>query len=428
VQVTVEKTGPCQAKVLFTVPGATFQKAVKDALTNAGKNLNLKGFRPGHVPPQIVEKQYGKQIRTEAMQHFVNEAMNKAIQDNGLKVVGFQQVHLETLTVLDGADFSHHIEISLRPEIALKSYKGVKVESQLAPVADEEIKNAIENLRQQQSVPEPAGAAGLPENGVAIARVEWVVDGNSILSRENIRISPQQPIPGCDAAAFAKALRGATDGASCEVPLTIPQEFDKEELRGKSGTCKITVQQAYALKSPNDEDLQKMVGAKDAADMQRIVRERIGEAKQQQEDQRQEAAILDALLGTHEFELPEMMVEQQTQARLGQYVQQLQQSGAPADVIQKQVETQRGAASDASRKGVRALFLMQAIAEAEKLLVTQDDMRNEIMSIAQRNQAKPQDVADHFQKNNLFDQLAIELLERKVRKFLRENASVTTPS
>lgn len=427
-QVTVEKTGPCQAKVLFTVPGSTFQKAVKDALTNAGKNLNLKGFRPGHVPPQIVEKQYGKQIRTEAMQHFVNEAMNKAIQDNGLKVVGFQQVHLETLTVLDGADFSHHIEISLRPEITLKSYKGVKVESQLAPVIDEEIKNAIENLRQQQSVPEPAGAGGLPENGVAIAKVEWVVDGNSILSRENIRISPQQPIPGCDAAAFAKALRGATDGASCEVPLTIPQEFDKEELRGKSGTCKITVQQAYALKSPNDEDLQKMVGAKDSADMQRIVREKIGEAKQQQEDQRQEAAILDALLSTHEFELPEMMVEQQTQARLGQYAQQLQQSGAPADVIQKQVETQRGAASEASRKGVRALFLMQAIAEAEKLLVSQDDMRNEIMSIAQRNQAKPQDVADHFQKNNLFDQLAIELLERKVRKFLRENASVTTPS
>jgi trigger factor len=263
---------------------------------------------------------------------------------------------------------------------------------------------------------------------VAIAKVEWVVEGNSILSRENIRISSQQPIPGCDAAAFAKALLGATDGAICEVPLTIPQEFDKEELRGKSGTCKITVQQAYALKTPNDEDLRKMVGAKDAADMQRILSEKVGEAKQHQEDQRQEAAILDALLGTHEFELPEMMVEQQAQARLGQYVQQLQQSGAPADVIQKQVETQRGAALEASRKGVRALFLMQAIAEAEKLLVTQDDMRNEIMSIAQRNQAKPQDVADHFQKNNLFDQLAIELLERKVRKFLRENASVTTPS
>jgi trigger factor len=428
VQVTVEKTGPCQAKVLFTVPGATFQKAVKDALTNAGKNLNLKGFRPGHVPPQIVEKQYGKQIRTEAMQHFVNEAMNKAIQDNGLKVVGFQQVHLETLTVLEGADFSHHIDISLRPEITLKSYKGVKVESQIAPVIDEEVKSAIENLRQQQSVPEPAGTGGLPETGVAIGKVEWIVDGNSVLSRENIRISPQQPIPGCDAAAFAKALLGATDGASCEVAMTIPQEFDKEELRGKSGTCRISVQQAYALKSPNDEDLQKMIGAKDAADMQRIVREKIGEAKQQQENQRQEAAILDALLGTHEFELPEMMVEQQTQARLSQYVQQLQQSGAPADVIQTQVESQRGAASDASRKGVRALFLMQAIAEAEKLLVTQDDMRNEIMSIAQRNQAKPQDVADHFQKNNLLDQLAIELLERKVRKFLRENASVTTPS
>jgi trigger factor len=428
VQVTVEKTGPCQAKVLFTVPGPTFQKAVKDALNNAGKNLNLKGFRPGHVPPQIVEKQYGKQIRTEAMQHFVNEAMNKAIQDNGLKVVGFQQVHLETLTVLEGSDFSHHIEISLRPEIALKSYKGVKVESQLAPVMDQEISGAIENLRQQQSVPEPAGSAGLAESGVAVGNVTWLIDGETVLSRENIRLTPKQPIPGCDAAAFAKALIGAVDGASCEVPLTVPQEFDKAELRGKSGICRIDVQQAYSLKSPTDQDLQKMVGAKDAADMQRIVREKIAEAKQQQEHQRLETAIIDALLGTHEFELPEMMVEQQTQARLGQFAQQLQQSGTPADQIQQPVDSQRGAATEASRKGVRALFLMQAIAEAEKLLVTQDDMRSEIMSIAQRNQAKPQDVADHFQKNNLFDQLAIELLERKVRKFLRENASVQTLS
>lgn len=427
-QVTVEKTGPCQAKVLFTIPSSTFQKAVKDALANAGKNLNLKGFRPGHVPPQIVEKQFGKQIRTEAMQHFVNEAMNKAIQDNSLKVVGFQQVHLENLTVLEGADFSHHIEISLRPEITLKNYKGLSVDSELEPVVDAEITNAIENLRQQQSVPEPAGDAGLPENGIAVGKVEWLNGSEVVLTRENIRISPKQATPGCDPAAFSKALVGAKDGASVEVAMSFPKEFEREELRGKNGTCKISVQQAYALKSPSDADLQKLVGAKDAADMQRIVREKIGEAKAERENQRREGVILEQLLTLHEFELPEMMVEQQAQARLGQFAQQLQQNGTPAEKIQEQVESQRPAAQEASRKGVRALFLMQAIAEAEKLLVTQDDMRNEIMAIAQRNQAQPQEVADYYQKNNLFDQMAIELLERKVRKFLRENAQVKEPS
>jgi len=100
VQVTVEKTGPCQARVRFTVPGSEFSGAIQRAVSQAGKTMNLKGFRPGHIPPQIVEKQFGKQIRADAMQHFVQQALDQAIKENGLKVVGFQRVNLDAITVL----------------------------------------------------------------------------------------------------------------------------------------------------------------------------------------------------------------------------------------------------------------------------------------------------------------------------------------
>ncbi|HEV8112873.1 MAG TPA: hypothetical protein VGR31_08855, partial [Planctomycetota bacterium] len=96
--------------------------------------------------------------------------------------------------------------------------------------------------------------------------------------------------------------------------------------------------------------------------------------------------------------------------------------------IEEQVEGQREAAQAAARKGCRALFLMQSIAEAEKLLVSQDDMRAEVQTIAARNNAKQEEVVEYYQKNGLFDQMAIELLERKVRRFLRENATVKVPS
>ncbi len=427
-QVTVEKTGPCQARVRFTVPGSEFHGAVQRALTQASKTGNMKGFRPGHIPLAIVEKQFGKQIRSEAMQHFVQQAMDQAIKDNGLKVVGFQRLNLDELTVLAGADFTQAVEVSLRPEIALGEYKGIALESELEPVMPNDVDEALVNLRQQRSQPEPAGDAGLPADGMAVAKVEWLSGSEVVLSRENIRLAPKMPPPGVEAAAFEKALAGAKDGETRECALTFPAEFEREDLRGKTGTCRVSVNQAFRMIPPSDEEIRGLLGAKDETDLKRIVQEKIGEAKLEREHQRQEGALLEKLLEKHQFELPSMMVDEQTQARLNQLGQQMQQQGVPADKIQAHLETQRDNARQAAVKGCRALFLMQAIGEQEKLLVTQDDMRAEVQGIAARNGAKVEEVVEYYQKNGLFDQMAIELLERKVRRFLRENATVKEPS
>ncbi|MFO1010638.1 MAG: trigger factor [Planctomycetota bacterium] len=427
-QVSVEKTGPCQAKVKFTVPGDEFSGTLKRALQNAGKNAKMKGFRPGHVPVQIIEKHYGVQLRHETIQYFVQQAYEQAVKDNQLKVVGFQRVNLDEIRVLEGADFSHAFEVSLRPEIALKEYKGLKVESQLEPVMDQEIANAIENIKLQQSHPEPAGDAGLPENGMALAKVEWLHEGENVLTRDGLRVSPNSPTPGTDADAFKKALTGAKDGETRDVAMTFPADFDKTELRGKNGTTRITISQAYKLNPPNDEELRKMLGVADDAALKKLVSEKLAEAKQAQENGRVENVILDLLLSAHEFELPQMMVDEQTNARLAQLKQQMQQGGVPADQIETQAASQKDNAKKAAERGIRALFLMQTIGEKENLLVTREDMQAEVQMIAQRNNAKVEEVVEYYQKNGLLDQMAIEILERKVRRFLRENAKIEVPA
>lgn len=427
-QVTVEKTGPCQAKVQFTVPGDEFSGTFKRALQNAGKNAKLKGFRPGHVPVQIIEKHYGVQIRQETIQYYFQQAYEQAIKDNQLKVVGFQRVNLDEVRVLEGADFVHAFEVSLRPEITLGNYKGLDIESQLEPVMDQEIDNAVENLRLQQSQPEPAGDAGLPANGMALAKVEWVHEGVVILTRDGLRVSPASATPGTDAKAFEQALTGAKDGETREIPMTFPPDFDKVELRGKQGATRITVNQAYKLNPPSDEDLRKLLGVADDAAMKKLVREKLAEAKQTQENGRVENVILDMILGTHAFDLPAMMVEEQTNARLAQLKQQMQQGGVPADQIEQQAASQKENAVKAAERGIRALFLMQVIGEKENLLVTREDMQAEVQMIAQRNNAKVEEVVEYYQKNNLLDQMAIEILERKVRRFLRESAKIKEPA
>src|SRR5687768_15561755 len=166
----------------------------------------MKGFRPGHVPPQVIERQYGKQIRQEAVEHFVRQAFEQAVKENALKVVGFQRVDVDKLTILEGADFAHQFEVGLRPEIALGEYKNLAIESELEPVLDPEVEAAIENVKQQQSHPEPAGEEGLAANGMAVAKVEWLsAAGEVVLARDGIRLSPESPTPGADAQAFEQA-------------------------------------------------------------------------------------------------------------------------------------------------------------------------------------------------------------------------------
>src|SRR5439155_417726 len=131
-EVTLEKLGPCQAKVHFTVPSAEFQALVRRQLAHMSQSVQMKGFRPGKVPPQIVEKQFGKQVKNEAIEHFVREAYEKAVGENTLKVVGFQRVNLDEVKILEGVDWEHSFEVSLRPEIELGEYKGVAIESEQA--------------------------------------------------------------------------------------------------------------------------------------------------------------------------------------------------------------------------------------------------------------------------------------------------------
>jgi len=258
VQVNVEKLGPCQARVSFTVPSDDFSGQVRRALSEAGRNVRMKGFRPGHVPMPVVERQLGPQVRRDAIEHFLRQAYERAVEENALKVVGYQRVDPDAVQALEGVDFSHQFEISLRPEIEIGEYKGLPIESQLEPVLDQEVQGAIESFRVQQAHPEPAGDAGLPRDGLALTRVEWLAGEEVVLERAGMRLTPRTPTPGADPAAFEAALLGAKDGEVREVPMTFPADFEREDLREKSGACRVTVTQAYRMVPPTDEEIRRV--------------------------------------------------------------------------------------------------------------------------------------------------------------------------
>ena len=178
----------------------------------------------------------------------------------------------------------------------------------------------------------------------------------------------------------------------------------------------------------SDEDIAKLLECDDIDAARVVARKQMSEAREQQECQRQESVLLNQVLAAHEFELPSSMVEDQVAGRVQQLTTQLSQQDLEGDELDAEVSKQTEAIRAEVQQGTKALFLVSELAERENLEVTQDDISAELAQIAQRNQASMEEVLDYYRENRLLDQVAIELIERKVRKFLRENANIQDPS
>jgi trigger factor len=428
VQVSVDKSGPCEATVTFSVPRSDFDREYQTALRAGAKNLNMKGFRPGKVPAKIVEREHGPQVHQQAIEHFMGKAYDEAVKENELSPIGHERVLIENIVIEDGADLEHSFKVSLKPEFELKEYKGLECTSELEPVVDQELEDAINDLRMQQSTPlSLEDGETLAEDGQAMCSLIWTCDGETILEREGLRLAPLAPIPGIDAEEFKKNMTGTKAGDEVTFEITVPEEFDKEELRGKTATSTITISEAFKLVPPADEDIWKVLGVDNKDEFDTQARERMEQAKEQQEHNRQETVLLEGLLESYDFDLPAMMVESQVENRKAQMKSQLTQNGVPEDQQDAQVEEKSSEIEEATYKAVRALFLVNAIAEKEELKVEEQDMAAELQRIAQQHQTEFEQVVEHYRKNNLFQQVQIELLERKVRAFLRENGKITEP-
>ena len=179
---------------------------------------------------------------------------------------------------------------------------------------------------------------------------------------------------------------------------------------------------------PADEKLFEMFEVEDLAALKTSVREKIGEAKEQRETSRLESELLNKVIEATEIDLPGPMLDQQTDARLSQLHSQMSEQGVEPDKIHEAVEEQRPTARIEAEKGLKALMIVEAIAEKEELLVNDADLEAEIAQIAERNKATIEEVRKYYVENNMGQQMAIEILERKVRTFLRENAKIKQPS
>lgn len=430
-EVQVAETGPCSRSLTITVPPAAVDEHLDRVFASAQQQIQIKGFRPGKVPRALVEKKFGPSILAEAKEQLLNRFFGEACRDRDLSPVGRIAIDdVEQLQVVPGASLRFTAKIDVRPAFELKSVKGLQVDGFVGEATEADVDNALKEIAHQkrtiQPTPEPA------QDGDFV-RVDYTfVDaaGNEVHSRKGVQLNTRIPIHGTDAAAYGEALVGLTAGADRTIPITFPTNFEKEAVRGQTGTVRLHALEVLRVSPPPlDDALAQSLEFESLAALRRDLQERISAEKQRMGLARQEEQCLQALLAAHTIPLPPSLVEEQQRASLATLAQRLQQAGTAEAEIEKKLEEARPEAQQDAERRVRLFFLIEAVARQQKLFVTENDMEAELRTIAAANsnadnQFTAAQVREHLERENRLGELRLSLLERKVREYLRENAKI----
>ncbi|MEQ1894883.1 MAG: trigger factor [Planctomycetota bacterium] len=419
-----------KATVHLTLTAAEIERARNQEYRTLSQRVTLKGFRPGKTPRAMLEKHFEREVEPRLVEHFLKHAYQMAVDQEKLRPAAYPRVDLGTNVPGKGTDWSASFDVLLRPVITLGEIENMPVEAPPVEVVDGEIDRALIEIRRANSRAEPDEGGELAPEGMAVATLDFFRPGSSeaCLQREGIRLSPKTPPQDVDKELFEQTLVGARSGDQRALEMTFPANFPLEEARGEQGSVRFTFQQILKIVPPSDEEVFKAFEASDEASLRESVRARMLVAKQEAEDQRIETELLERVISNHVIKLPGQLVDDQIAAHQEQLVRQLVEQGASEEDAKKQAEGELENSRAQAEKALKAIYLVEAIAQKKELRVTPEDVTGEMKAIAERNGTDPAEVAKYYRDEGLLRQLGLELLERKVRRYLRTSAKTQTAS
>jgi trigger factor len=395
------------------------------------KLANVPGFRPGHAPRGVVRTRFKDQIRTEVLRELIPEAVQKAIDEHQLEPLGEPQLDLETAEGLDplGAkSISFHVTVEVLPEISLGNYKGLNLERSTRPVSDEDVDRVIENLRENSASLEPVEDRGAQVGDTVTANFHGVFLNEP--DAEPLNVEDVDVVLGGDGVVpeITDNLLDVKPDDEKTFRVDYPEDFSSKGLAGKlvEYTVKVSAVRLKELPEVDDEWAQSLgeeIGS--LADLRGQVRTDLEARAGNEAEGKMRADLVRQLVEAHAFELPDRLVEHQTEHRLESVVRDMMGQGIDPRNPQLDWDKARDSLKEQAGYDLRGSLVLERIADEEKIEVTPEEIQDEIDAIAAASRQTPEQVRTILTKQGGERSIAGRLRNRKALDFLVANANVT---
>lgn len=423
---SVEEISSIKKKISIEIPEDQIAKEVDSFYKDLGKKAKIKGFRPGKVPRNILERYFKDYVKTEVVQKLIQDTYPQALSEADLQPVSPPTIDPGEFE--HGKPFQYSVVIEVKPDIKLEGYTGLKIEGKKEEVKDEEIGErlkAIQNLH--ANLKTISETRPIQAGDYVIIDYEASMDGKLLEGGKaidfTVEVGSGQFIP-----AFEEKLIGLKPEEESEVVVSFPEDYGYQKWAGKTVSFHVKIKEVKEKILPSlDDEFAKDLGDYSSFDeFKTKLRGDIEKEKELALERQFKDQMVDQLLAANPFEVPESLVEEQTKALVSDTKLRLAAQGMELKNLGLTEEKLQGDYKTMAEKQVRTFLILEKIAGQEGISVTDEEADERLREISERMHQKFDVVKRYYEKNGLLPEVKTGIIRDKTLNFLLGKANLNS--
>lgn len=396
-------------RLKIEIPAQTVESEIQKALNDVQRKSKLPGFRPGKAPMSLVEKKYGKDVEADVLEKLIPDAYEKALKEAVITPVS-RPVMEESFDFKRNEPLSMTVTVEVRPKIENLAYEGIAVKEVPVELTEEEIDKVLENLAEERATYESV------EDAVAagdLLTIDYTVQEDGTAGKDVVLKVGSGPYPQ----EFFDELIGRKKNEEVQVSASFPEDM-QSQFAGKKLSFNVTVKEIKRRNIPPfDDEFAKDLDFENIGLLRDKIKENILASKNRSAEGVKQRGILDKLIESHNFEVPESLLSDHIEGSLGE----IRASGKD----ERTDEAIREEIKPHAEKSVKASILLELIGEKEGITVTEEDAKEEVLNIAQKFYVSPENVIKYYvSRDGSLEGLKKSVFEKKVLNFLLSKAII----
>ena len=410
-KVTVDSKKGLKTNLRVFVDKKTIEDKIGVRLNELSKTVNLKGFRPGKVPPDVLKRQFGKAVYGEVLDKILKETSTKAIEEKKIKIAGHPKLDLKSYG--EGKDLNYTLEIDELPSIKLKPIENIKFIDYEIKVTEKATEKRIDDIAKNQNNFKDRNENEVAQNGdLVVFDYDATIENKSFEGGQGKNI---QVVLGKDLfiKGFDKQLLGVKKKQAKEIITNLPENYPKSKFANKKTNfkCKILNIKKPEIVKINDQ-FAKNLGAKDLNDLKQLTNKQIQNQYKMSLDEFSKENILNQLEKMHDVQLPDNLVQQE--------IIIISQNLKKEDKEKNKKENEKIA-----KKRIKLGLILNELGEKNNLKVEEQELRNEIQKQVQSMPGQQKQILEYYQKNptataslrgSIYEEKIINLIKQKSKK------------
>jgi trigger factor len=426
-QINVENLSSVKFRVTISVEAARVQESRTKQYSTLRRQVQIRGFRPGKAPLSLLERHYSESVNEQIKADFLQEGLEKAIDENHLKVIARPEI--ESSAFDEDGSFRAQATFEVSPAIEPKDYKGLAIRRRKIAVEDKAVQERLEYMARMRSSMKTIDE-DRPVADKDIVEIDFTGTKDGVefpggkAEKQLLEIGAKSFVPG-----FEEGLLGMKSGEEKDLNLRFPEDYPNKDLAGADVVFHLKLHAIKQRVIPTlDDEFAKDVDPKNASleDLRAAQRVYLEEESKGAAREFDRGEVVKSLLEKNDFDIPESMVANQTNFLVERMRRQMTYSGLNRQDVEAVMEGANERLRPEAIRDVKSMLLFEAIADKESLAATDEDVQAKYEELATRFHRSKYEIAAEYQKEDRVDELKFGIRQDKAIDFIIENAGETT--